>query len=455
VLVVAALSGSLGTVAKGATSTTRPATTSVGNARAASAVVIPDTIAGRRLGDVLDVARAGSLTDERFAGLFSASFRSKVSTTQLVAIFRSALGASVRVERVLMSVPTSISVVVNGVGGQVKIDLATDAARQIFGLLLRPYSDAPPPKEPKSWSEIDVRIGKVAPTTAMVAATIDNTGKCKVRHGLRETAPGPLGSMFKLYVLAAVADAVERRKLTWDTNVKVRDDWKSLPSGTMQNEAAGTSHTVAEVANAMISISDNTATDHLLRTVGRGTVEAAMTATGIRNASRNVPFLTTRDLFVLKGVNYPSLASKYRTLDLAAKRALLDGEVAAKPLTDFTMWSPPRDIESLEWFASPMDVCGAFAYLRAKATGPSGKAVNHALSINDGGLSLDAKTWPSVWFKGGSEPGVLTLGFYAERATGERMVVVTMVSDTTRAFDEQPAAVELESLTRGAFALMK
>ncbi len=378
-----------------------------------------------------------------------------MSATQLVGIFRSALGASARVKQVLTSAPTAISAVVSGVGGQVKVELATDAAGQIFSLPLRPYSDAPPPKEPASWSEFDARIGRVAPNAAMVAATVDATGRCTVRHGVRETVPGPLGSTFKLYVLAAVADAVERQKLTWETNVKVRSDWKSLPSGTMQDEAAGTSHTVAEIADAMVSISDNTATDHLVRTVGRAAVEAAMTATGIRDASRNVPFLTTRELFVLKGVGYPSFASRYRTLGVAARRALLDREVASKPLGDFTMWSGPRDIGSLEWFASPLDVCGAFAYLRAKAAAPSGQAISHALSINDGGLALDRKTWPRVWFKGGSEPGVLTLGFYAERATGERMVVVTMVSDKTRAFDEQLAALELVTLTRGAFALMK
>ena len=60
-----------------------------------------------------------------------------------------------------------------------------------------------------------------------------------------------------------------------------------------------------------------------------------------------------------------------------------------------------------------------------------------------------------MWFKGGSEPGVLTLGFYAKRLNGERAVVVMMVSNATRAFDEQSVVLELETLIRGAFGLMK
>ena len=71
------------------------------------------------------------------------------------------------------------------------------------------------------------------------------------------------------------------------------------------------------------------------------------------------------------------------------------------------------------------------------------------------GTLVSTETWPTVWFKGGSEPGVLTLGFYAKRLNGERAVVVMMVSNATRAFDEQSVVLELETLIRGAFGLVK
>jgi hypothetical protein len=102
-----------------------------------------------------------------------------------------------------------------------------------------------------------------------------------------------------------------------------------------------------------------------------------------------------------------------------------------------------------------MDICGAFGYLSEQPRRPSGTAIDQALTINDGGLKLDPETWPTVWFKGGSEPGVLTLGFYAKRLNGERAVVVMMVSNPTEAIDEQSTVLELEALIRGAFGLLK
>jgi Beta-lactamase enzyme family len=455
--VLAALSVvSTGEVASGANSgvrmqTTEPSKVSVVATK--QGAVIPETVAGRRLSDVLLIARAGSISPGRFAELFSSTFKSHVSATQLVDIFAAALGPSVRVLEVLVSTPNTISVVAEGVGGRVKIDLATNSADAIEGLLLTPY--IPAPKAARNWPEIDKRMATVAPSTAMVAATVGIDGKCVVRHGLRERKAGPLGSMFKLYVLAAVANAVEQRKLSWDTSVKIRDEWKSLPSGTMHNEPTGTVHTVAKMADAMISVSDNTATDHLIRTVGRGSVERTMTAAGMSDTSRNVPFLTTRELFVLKGVKYPALASKYKSLGVSAKRALLDREIASENLAGFQLWSKPLDVESIEWFASPLDVCRVFGYLGSNNGSSSGAAVNRALSINDGGLKLDAKLWPTVWFKGGSEPGVLTLGFFARGASGQGVVVVTMMSDTTQVLDEQAAVLELLELTRNAFTLLQ
>jgi hypothetical protein len=425
------------------------------SAKKITAISIPRTIAGRRLGEVLAIARANKTTTNQYTELLSQSFRAQVSLTQFVDILRSVLGASVRITKILTTTETSISVVAIGIGGSTKLDLATDADTRISGLLLSPYSNPALHKPAKTWRDLDKRIRTIAPNTAMVAAKIGDKGKCSVVHGLNETVVGPLGSMFKLYVLAAAADAVAQKGLSWDTTIKVRDDWKSLPSGRMQDEPEGTSHTVAEVANAMISISDNTATDHLIGTLGRDTVERTMVATGIANAARNQPFLTTRELFVLKGVQHPTLAARFNKLSQSEKRSLLDGDIAAVSLSDFILWTKPRDVDSVEWFASPMDICGVFGYLSEQPRRPSGTAIDRALSINDGGLKLDPETWPTVWFKGGSEPGVLTLGFYAKRLNGERAVVVMMVSNPTQAIDEQSAVLELEALTRGSFGLIR
>jgi hypothetical protein len=93
----------------------------------------------------------------------------------------------------------------------------------------------------------------------------------------------------------------------------------------------------------------------------------------------------------------------------------------------------PRDIGTLEWFASPADLCAQFARLYNDAGRPGLAPVSAALSTSDGGIELARAAWPLVWFKGGSETGVLTLGYLARSASGKVMVVVLELSDPTHA----------------------
>ncbi len=79
----------------------------------------------------------------------------------------------------------------------------------------------------------------------------------------------PLASVFKLYVLLATAEAVASGDASWDETLVLDDTDRSLPSGELQDAPAGTEVTVRDAASAMIRISDNTATDLLIRRLGR------------------------------------------------------------------------------------------------------------------------------------------------------------------------------------------
>jgi hypothetical protein len=70
----------------------------------------------------------------------------------------------------------------------------------------------------------------------------------------------------------------------------------------------------------------------------------------------------------------------------------------------------PTDIETLEWFASPDDICRAFAGLQQLAAQPALAPIGSILSANNGIPALDPAQWPTIWYKGGSEPGVATMG---------------------------------------------
>ena len=92
-------------------------------------------------------------------------------------------------------------------------------------------------------------------------------------------------------------------------------------------------------------------------------------------------------------------------------------------------WTTPRDINSLEWFASADDICRAYTSLAALGRRPGLSPIGQVLSLNDGGLQLDPAQWKTTWFKGGSEPGVLTLAYLATTRTGQSYVVTALAEN--------------------------
>jgi hypothetical protein len=77
--------------AEGATGTTPT--------KIAGTTAIPQTIAGRRLEEVLTAARTNKMTTDQYTKLFSKPFLAQVSLTQFVDILRSVLGTSVRITK--------------------------------------------------------------------------------------------------------------------------------------------------------------------------------------------------------------------------------------------------------------------------------------------------------------------------------------------------------------------
>jgi hypothetical protein len=285
-------------------------------------------------------------------------------------------------------------------------------------------------------------LRSLAPEVSFEAATLgaktitSTTTTLHVLNSLRPAAPQPLGSMFKLYVLATVASEVRSGRLSWDQAVPLTAGLRSLPSGFLQIQPAGSRYTVSQLAQIMVPDSDNTAADRLAALVGRPAIEA-QAATTSAHARLNTPFLRTRELFVLKYANYPEYARAYLRLPAAQRTAYLANVVDRVPLGDIDVntasLAGPRDIGSIEWFASASDMCALFAQLYAGASSPALEPVATALSYNSGDIGLSRSAWPLIWFKGGSETGVLTLGYLGRRADDTVAVVVLQLSDPTQA----------------------
>ncbi len=396
-------------------------------------VTTPASQVGDQLRWLLDAVNRAPIPESELAAHFAADFLAAVPAAQI----NQSMGAfkGMRLDKIASETPTEIGALVTLKDKQYRLDIGVDSTGKINYLLFtRPA--------PTSWQELDERLRKSAPRVGFLAAEVLPGGRCRPVHAINADKARPLGSMFKLYVLGAVAKAVKAGRFDWDTPLTIKPSLKSLPSGVLQDRPDNSTVPVSEAADLMISISDNTGADLLLHQAGRRNVEAVNRAW---SSHANAPFLSTREMFLLKGTGRDQA---YLSRGTAQRRAYLAGEVAKVPLSEFKMWNGPRDIDTIEWFGSPLDVCRAHAHLR----GLGSAQVNRAMSLNDGTMNVPG--WSQAWYKGGSEPGVLDVSYSARSASGRTFVVTAMASDPGASLLEADVANELMALSRGAFGLL-
>src|ERR1022692_1553206 len=297
------------------------------------------------------------------------------------------------------------------------------------------------------WAQIERELTALAPGTSLLVARVSPSGTCTPVNQVAAATARPLGSMFKLFVLGALARQIAAGRVSWNQQLTVTDALRSPGSGSLQYDPAGTRVSVRQAATKMISISDKTAADMLIHLVGRSAVQAQVRRWS-DHAALDVPFLTTREDFLLKDAGYPALADKYLRLNPSQRAAFLASSVDPLPLSRLAprIWTQPRDIGTIEWFASPDDICRAFAGLRQLAAQPGLAPIGSVLSASNGGIGVGRPQWPTVWYKAGYEPGVQTAGFLATNSKGQTFVVVAML--------ESPAAWLYPSATIGLMAVI-
>ncbi|GAA4643816.1 serine hydrolase [Pontixanthobacter gangjinensis] len=223
-----------------------------------------------------------------------------------------------------------------------------------------------------------------------------------------------IGSTFKLYILSALARQIEAGERKWSDVVEL--DRKSFPSGRMQTWPKDAPVTLHTLATMMISISDNTATDRLLRVVGREMVEAELIDSGNSSPDRTLPFLSTLEMFALKG-SEPNLR-KYEAASEEDQRRILadfeDDTGGDRNLITPPTFTEPLAIDTVEWFASGEDL-RKLGVLLAEFEDPTAREIM-AVSPAMGEPSRDK--WAYVGYKGGSEPGVLNLTWLLQDKAG-------------------------------------
>ena len=385
----------------------------------------PATPIGDQLAWVLDaiVRRHGTLDRAELAAHFHPSFLAQVPADQALAIFEQ-LSHQLQTLVVddVQADDDRLVARVTADKAKLRISLAVDpATRQISGLLVQ--QDLDTGSRPQSFADALRAVAALAPRAQLLVATLDK-GTCKPVQALAASDELAIGSTFKLYVLLGLVDRIVAGKAAWSDELAVRDDWKSLPSGITQNEPPGTKHSLATFAERMISISDNTAADHLLYTIGRRDVEAAVRATRHARPALDTPFLATRELFLFKLGMPDAEIERYLTLPEARRRDYLDKTLAGKTpgIAAAAAWKTARRIDKLEWFASSDDLCRVMAALATRGQNPKAAPLFDVLAKNPG-LPIDRKVWPYVGFKGGSEPGVVNMTYLLRRDDNQWFVV--------------------------------
>jgi beta-lactamase class A len=302
----------------------------------------------------------------------------------------------------------------------------------------------------KSWHDIDAEISKTGARYSYQVSKVDG-GKCSRVAGTNTDLSLPLASIFKLYVLLAVSEAVKAGNVSWDDQLLVTKEGKRVGAAGLDEIADGSTVSVHTAAQQMISASDNMATDLLIQRLGPGAVERALVTAGHHDPGGMTPFPTTHELFSI-GWGRPNLRDQWeKDSSSSVGRAKLFKQTNSRPYDpDPERTHTPASDIGAEWYGSADDICRVHAALQKSAVGAAAP-VKQILSAIPG-IDLDRAKWPYIGAKGGNLPGDLTFSWYAVSRAGQPYVVSFQLNWPK--FRSQTAAGWLLSIVHQTFDLI-
>ena len=268
-----------------------------------------------------------------------------------------------------------------------------------------------------SWRDVDATLGKTDARYSWRVAKV-NDGQCDQVAGTNTAQSLPLASIFKLYVLYAVADAVKAGTVSWDDQLTVTDKGKAVGSG--MELPVGAHISVRTAAEKMIATSDNMATDMLIGKVGTRAVENALADAGHHDPAAMTPFPTMYELFSVAW-GQPDLREQWKRATPQARAQLLKQANSRTYQPDPMRAHVPASGYGAEWYGSAEDICRVHAALQTGAVGEAAP-VKQILAAAPG-VDLDRREWPYIGAKAGGLPGDLTFSWYAIDRTGQPWVV--------------------------------
>ncbi|WP_343573225.1 serine hydrolase [Mycobacterium sp.] len=268
-----------------------------------------------------------------------------------------------------------------------------------------------------SWSDVDAVLSKTNARYSWQATRIDD-GRCDRVAGTKTDLSLPLASIFKLYVLYAVSDAIKAGTVSWDDPLTVTEKGKAV--GSSMDLPVGAQISVRTAAEKMIATSDNMATDMLIERVGPQAVDAALAKAGHHDPGSMTPFPTMYELFTVAW-GRPDLREQWKHGTPEDRAEMLRRADSAIYQPDPFRAHVPASDSGAEWYGSAEDICRLHVALQAGAVGAAAP-VHKILDVSTG-VDLDRNDWPYIAAKAGGLPGDLTFSWYAVDKTHQAWVV--------------------------------
>ncbi len=269
------------------------------------------------------------------------------------------------------------------------------------------------------WSDIDAALAATGARYSYQVSRV-NSGQCESFAGTNTDVSLPLASIFKLYVLLAVADGIHAGTISWDDELTITEEAKAVGSAELDDLPPGTRISVRTAAQQMISASDNMTTDLLINRLGSAAVERALVRAGHHDPASMTPFPTMHELFSV-GWGEPDLREQWKDASPQVRAQLLQTTKTRPYEPDPNRTHTPASIYGAEWYGSADDICRVHAALQAAAFGPAAPVRGILAAIP--GIDLDPIEWPYIGAKAGNLPGDLTFSWYAVDRTGQPWVV--------------------------------
>ena len=363
----------------------------------------------------LPAVLAGKMDASEF---FAPAFLGAVPEEQLRALsdqFIAQYGQPIRVTSVAPYGPTSATVKIEYEKAIATADISVEAAapHKVVGLLIKGFE-----LKGDSFAKIDAEFASLPGVAGYLVEKVGADGARSQIAGRNVTQPFAIASTFKLYVLAELASQVDAGRRKWSDVVPLTNISYSSPA--TQGWPRDTPVTLQTLATWMISVSDNAATDALIRVLGREAIEKKLALVGHSSPDKALPLLTTVEAFALK--TNPVLRKAFETATEAKQRALLEekaSELTYEKVNLVALGSGPAAIDSIEWFASPTDVAGLLHNMR----GMNNETMLNILSVNKGVAPTSSAKWAYLGYKGGSEPGVISMTFLGKSKAGDYYTV--------------------------------